>query len=99
MKRHLQEEIREHLSNYKKSGLTVDAYCSKANIAVSTFWNWHRKYRSGFPAKSAIPFLRLPTAHLSGASQFEIVFANNTRLKVPSGFDPDSLKTLIAVLR
>ena len=99
MKRHTQEEIREHLSNFEKSGLTVDSYCTKADIATSTFWYWRKKYGSEFPAKPLVPFLRLPTAPITGASLFEIIFANNTRLKVPFDFDPDSLKTLIAVVR
>ncbi|MBN2036368.1 MAG: hypothetical protein JW768_06460 [Chitinispirillaceae bacterium] len=96
---HTPEEIRAHLSNYKKSGLTVAEYCSRAKIAASTFWNWRKKYRSEIPGKSAVSFFRLPTAPVHGSSLFEIVFANNTRLKVPSVFDPDSLKALIAVLR
>ncbi|MBN1806075.1 MAG: hypothetical protein JW837_12570 [Sedimentisphaerales bacterium] len=96
---HTPEEIRTHLSNHQKSGQPVEAYCSKANISASTFWNWRKKYRPEIPAKSAVSFLRLPTAPVSGSSLFEIIFANNTRLKVPCGFDPDSLKVLNAVLR
>ena len=103
MKRRIQfytpEEIRTHLSSHRKSGLTVTAYCAKANVSASTFWNWRKKYRSEIPAKSAVSFLRLPTAPMSGSSLFEIVFANNTRLKVPFDFNPDTLKALIAVLR
>jgi hypothetical protein len=103
MKRHLKHhtptEIQNHLSKQPKSGLTVYAYCSRAKVAVSTFLNWRKKYRMVYTSKSPVPFIRLPTVATSDAPLFEIVFANTTRLKVSSGFDQDTLKTLIAALR
>jgi transposase len=99
LKYHTPTEIQKHLSEQRNSGQSVDTYCAKAKVAVSTFWNWRKKYRDSYQSPAAVPFLRLPTASASGTPLFEIVFANTTRLKVSSGFDPDTLKTLIAALR
>jgi len=99
LKYHTPVEIQNHLSKQRKSGLAVDAYCAKAKVAVSTFWNWRKKYRAGYTLPSPVPFIRLPTASASDTPLFEIQFANNTRLKVLSGFSADSLRMLISVLR
>jgi hypothetical protein len=96
---HTPEEIQNHLSNQKKSGLTVSAYCTRATIAISTFWNWRKRYPSVHPEQTPVNFYRLPATTVSPMPMFEIHFANNTQLKVPSGFDTDSLKTLISALR
>ena len=96
---HTPEEIRAHLSNHKRSGLTVDAYCTKANIATSTFWNWRKKYRPDITALPKVPFLRLPVAPAPGTSVFEVILPNNIHIKVPSGFDRKTLEALIAVVR
>lgn len=96
---HTPEEIQKHLSSQKNGGLSVGAYCTRANIAMSTFWNWRKRYPLKHPEPTLVNFYRLPATTVSPMPMFEIHFANNTRLKVPCGFDSDSLKTLISVLR
>jgi hypothetical protein len=103
MKRRLKyctpSEIQSHLSNQKKSGLPVEAYCSRAKVSVSTFWNWRKKFRTDSKPSSSFPFLHLPAMPAIDTSMVEIHFSNKTLLKVPSGFDEGSLRTLIALLR
>jgi hypothetical protein len=99
IKFHTAHEIQTHLSNQKKSGLSIDAYCSRANVAVSTFCNWRKKYRFQSIQPSQVPFLQIPAASSTDRALFEVQFANKTVLKVPSGFSEDTLKTLITLLQ
>ncbi len=50
-----EENILSLLDEYKKSGLSIKAFCSEKDIASATFHNWKKKYgrRSPKPGKPA----------------------------------------------
>jgi hypothetical protein len=92
--------ISERLSQIAGSDLMSRNDSIKVSSAFFPWaiWNWRKKYHAGYRSPAAVPFLRLPTASTPDTSLFEIEFANNTRLKVPTGFDADSLRMFISVL-
>ena len=47
---------KQHIEQWLKSGLTQSEYCRKWGINVSTFANWHQKYKRGqkFQSKALV---------------------------------------------
>ena len=68
-----EETILNIIADYKKSKLSVKAFCVQNNIASATFHTWKKKYsrRSVKPAKSAgFAALRITSPATSGAPLF-----------------------------
>jgi transposase-like protein len=91
------DNILSHLRQQPSSGLTVEDYCGEHSIAVSTFFNWRKKYST----EPATPPQSAPFAHVSvsppGATQFDILY-NNLTIRVPVGLEQSSLRELFTVL-
>ena len=62
------------LSEYKKSNLSVKAFCIKNNIASASFHNWKKKYsnsRTSRAAHAGFTTLRItPSAPVAGPGLF-----------------------------
>ena len=91
------DNILSHLSQQPSSGLTVEDYCREHSIAVSTFFNWRKKYSTGTaaPASSA-PFARVSVSP-PGVTQFEILY-NKLTIRVPVGLELSALRELFTIL-
>lgn len=98
---HTPSEIQEHLSRQKASSLSVDEYCAQEKVAVSTFWNWRKRYKGTTSTSSSVPvpFVRLGTSPFVPAQGFEVVFDNKVLVRVPSRFDEASLRSLVSIVR
>ena len=91
------DNILSHLSQQPSSGLTVENYCREHSIAVSTFFNWRKKYSS----EHATPAQSLPFAHVSvsprDVAHFEILY-NKLTIRVPVGLELSALRELFTIL-
>lgn len=91
------DAILSHLSQQPSSGLTVEDYCGEHSIAVSTFFNWRKKYSTGpaTPPQSA-PFARVSVSP-PDAARYEILY-NNLTIRVPVGLEQSALRELFTLL-
>ena len=91
------DDILSHLRQHQSSGLTVEDYCREHSIAVSTFFNWRKKYLSE-PSQPADSVSFAPVSiSAPEAKGYEILF-NNLTIRVPIGLDQSSLRDLFALL-
>ena len=85
---------------WKQSKLTIRALCVHNHLSESSFFAWKRQLR----LREANPTTFLPvhvvpdTPNPNNANPIELVLADGRCLRVPSGFDADTLRQLLAVL-
>jgi transposase len=97
------------LSEQRRSGLTIAAFCLDRQLAVSAFHYWKRELRtrdaerrSMRPAARFLPVVvaDAPTASPThSASLLELALPGGEVLRVPAGFDSTTLARVLTVLR
>ena len=98
---------RRMTQEWKRSGQSQAAFCETRNLKLTTFRWWrHRLLRETAEAAkakgtdSSAPFIpvRLVDPSSSSSQPIEIVLANSQRIRVPSEFDSDTLRRILAIL-
>jgi len=93
----------KHLSAQARSGLGVAAYCRRAGIPESSFYNWRQRERKArgangpSVAQQGASFVEL-TGRAGVAGGYRVSFRSGAVLEVPSGFRRDELHELIGIL-
>ena len=94
------------LARWRRSGLSVRAFCQAEGVSQPSFYGWRRKLERADHNKSADhqkpAFLAvhvIPDEAKEPATRaIEIVLANGRCLRVAPGFDPHTLVTLVDLL-
>jgi hypothetical protein len=102
-----------HLRRWEAAGTTQAAYCRRHDLSAAAFRWWRRKFlregrlatRDGEAADrrgaSHPGFVEVVAATLSASEAsgiYEIVLANQRRLRLSSRFEADAVRTLLSVL-
>jgi transposase-like protein len=87
-------EITTILTQYRRSGLAQRAFAQRHDLSLSTFSRWLRLAR----APKGANFVRVTLPTIPAGADFELVFPDGRRLRVPARFDPAALRTLLEVL-
>ena len=90
---------REHVRDWRASGLSVRAFCERRGLAEPSFYAWRRKLARHADRPPAFVAVRLVAdeAPARGAA-LEIVLARGRTVRVAPGFDAATLRRLLAVL-
>ncbi len=90
---------RQVVDRWKRSGLTVPAFCRSEGLNQATFYHWRWKLKRRDQATPAFLPVRViadkPAVPTGG---IEVVLANGRCLRVGAGFDPHTLVQLVALL-
>jgi hypothetical protein len=91
---------REHVEQWKASGLTAAQYGDRAGVNPGTlsYWKWclGRETRACVTSEAALAtFVEVRTPE---DSRLELELAGGRRLRVPASFDPAILRRLVDVL-
>jgi transposase len=105
------DEWRRRVERWKDSGLTAKEFAAETGINAGTlqFWKYKLKKREVVararrrPRSTAAMLVSSlievrPSTGAAAETRFEIELGNGRRLRVPAGFEPGVLKTLLAVL-
>jgi hypothetical protein len=100
---------RDHLDAWRRSGLSVCAYCHQHHLAQPTFYLWRRNLEqppatstpcqpANQPLAGNAPFLPLRLVGPTPTQAvLELVLRGGRIIRVPSGFAPDALRQLITL--
>jgi hypothetical protein len=95
-----ERQWRRWISEWRDSGLSVLAYCSRRGLNPSSFYAWRRTLERRAAEQAAfVPVHILTDTSPRPASALELVLADGRTVRVPPGFDASSLRQLLAVLR
>jgi transposase-like protein len=101
---------RRMVRQWQRSGLSVRDYCLEHRLAESAFYFWRRtisdrnqqanrqrRHDGQQRARRHGPPLFVPLT-VAAAAVFEVVLSDGRVVRVPAGFDPATLRQLLAVL-
>jgi transposase len=91
---------RRVLARWRRSGLSVRAFCRAEGISEPSFYLWRRKLDQADHKKPAFLPVQVVTeeAKQPATRDIEIVLPNGRCLRVGPGFDPHTLVTLVDLL-
>ena len=95
---------RRLLRLWQNSGWTIRAFCAEHGVSEASFFAWRRtiaerdQEQAARPEAAAafVPLRVVPTPE--PARCFEVVLNDDRVVRVPAGFDPASLRQLLAIL-
>src|SRR3954469_1322590 len=84
---------RRVLARWRRSGLSVRAFCRAEGVSEPSFYWWRRKLDQADQKEPAFLPVHVVTDETEGPATggIEIVLANGRCLRVGPGFDPDTL--------
>ena len=97
---HKERQWQRWIDQWQASGLSVRDFCARHRLPTPTFYTWRRRLQRR--AAEQAPFLPVQVVAdtpRSQASPLEVVLAGGPVVRVPPGFDPASLRQLLALLR
>jgi len=93
-----EQQWRRWIQQWQTSGLTVRAFCARHALAPPSFYAWRRQLQQRDAARAFVPIRVVPDEAPLPAHRLEVVLAGGRRLGVAPGFDPNTLRQLLAVL-
>ena len=95
---HREQEWRRRLRDWRRSGLSVSAFCRRYGVTQNRLYAWRRilAERDAEPAAFIPVHVLAENTSLDGT--LEVLLAGGRRLRVPKGFDAATLRQLLAVL-
>jgi len=94
---------KQHIENWRVSGLTQKRYCQKHDLIHHRFTYWKRRFDQ---TTSGITFVQVPQirrsitrSSSSQSSALRLVVDENFQIDVGPDFDPQILRRLISTLR
>lgn len=91
---------RQNLADWRKSGLSVRAFCQSRQLSDASFFGWRRTLRERDEAKpTGRPVPKLVPVRVVAEAVLEIGLPWGLVVRVPAGADADAVATLVAALR
>ncbi|HEV3260144.1 MAG TPA: hypothetical protein VG013_25025 [Gemmataceae bacterium] len=94
-----ERQWRHWIHQWQHSGLSIRAFCARHGLAPPSFYAWRRTLQQR--AAATPPFVSvhvLPDELPAPSPSLEVVLAGGRCLRIPAGFDPATLRQLLAVL-
>jgi hypothetical protein len=94
-----EREWRRRIEQWQASGLGVRAFCARHGLATASFYKWRQvlqRRAAGEPAFVAVQVVAEAASTLTGT--LEVLLTDGRTVRVAPGFDPVTLRQLLAVL-
>jgi hypothetical protein len=92
------DQWRERIAEHGRSGLSVKQFCRERGLTECSFYAWRKRLRSNEPVRFAL-VERGSAQQKPGDSHLELVLASGERLRIGSGVDGATLRTVLDALR
>jgi transposase len=95
-----ERQWRRRIDQWRVSGLSVRAFCARHGLATASFYNWRRVLhrRPAAEQPTFVPVQVVAEAVPAQTSALEVILTDGRRVRVAPGFDPATLRRLLAVL-
>jgi hypothetical protein len=89
----------ERIKAWQQSGQSQSDFCEQNDLGLPSFQRWRRIFEEEKQTDPApITFLPVNVKETS-SSNLALMVSNDLRIEIPTGFDPNTLRQLIQVLR
>jgi hypothetical protein len=93
-----EQQWRRRIQLWKHSGLTVRDCCDRHQLTEASFYTWRRELQQRDAATTFVPVRVVPDDPAVPATPIEVALASGRCIRVTPGFDPTTLRQLLAVL-
>lgn len=83
------------IEEQRRSGLSQRAFCEQEGLSLNRFYYWLRRLRE---TSDTVSFVPVPLGPAVPQSSLTLVWSS-CRVEIGSGFDPETLRSLLRVLR
>jgi len=92
------DQWRERIAEQERSGLSVKQFCKERGLTEGSFYAWRKRLRKEEPVRFA---LIEPGSLPESATEalLELLLANGERLRIGTGVDGTTLRTVLEALR
>jgi len=88
--------VEKYLTAQRESGLTVEHFCKRHHIALSTFWNWRKRFKAKPDKQPAARFVRILPVPVAPSPEIEIR-TGPFAITISAGCDPQLLRNVLSV--
>ena len=92
------DQWRERIAEQERSGLSVKQFCGERRLTECSFYAWRKRLRKKEPVRFALvegAALQEPATK----ALLELVLTNGARLRIGTGVDSSTLRTVLEALR
>jgi hypothetical protein len=93
------EQWRERIAEQQRSGLSVKQFCKEQGLTEYSFYAWRKRLRGPGPVRFALVERGSARQAPAGEAGLEVVLATGERLRIGSGVDGATLRTVLEALR
>jgi transposase len=95
-----ERQWRRRISQWRASGLSVQAFCAQHGLTPASFYHWRRvlERRAAEEPAAFVPVQVVADAVPAQTCALEVVLADGRAVRVGPGFDAATLRRLLAVL-
>src|SRR5580700_5203399 len=94
----LQKKWQELIRQHRQSKLPVSVFCRQHGFSDQSFYNWRKRLAAEEPVRFALVEAN-PSAGANGVASMELILASGDRLRIASGVDSATLRSVLTVLR
>jgi transposase len=94
-----EQHWRRLIQLWRSSGLTVRAFCARHHITQPSFYAWRSELQQRDAATTFVPVRAVTDDQPASSTPIEILLAGGRSVRVTPGFDPATLRQLLAVLQ
>ena len=93
------EQWRERIAEQERSGLSVKQFCKEQGLTEYSFYAWRKRVRGQGPVRFALVERATVRQESAAEGSLELVLATGERLRIGTGVDAITLRTVLEALR
>jgi len=95
-----QGQWHERIAEQERSGMSVRGFCKERGVAEHVFYYWRKRLRSQKqPVRFALIERGAVPSESMAKTELELVLATGERLRISTGVDAGTLRTVLEALR
>jgi len=91
------DQWRERIAEQERSGLSVKQFCKERGVSEYSFYTWRKRLAKKEPVRFAL--VDREAAGQEPVTALELVLRSGERLRIGSGVDAATLRTVLEALR
>ena len=91
------DQWRDRIAEQERSGLSVKQFCKERGVSEYSFYTWRKRLAKKEPVRFAL--VDREAAGQEAATALELLLRSGERLRIGSGVDAATLRTVLEALR
>lgn len=93
------DQWRERIAEQERRGVSVRQFCKEQGLTEYSFYAWRRRLRKKEPVRFALVERGTVWRERATETSLELVLATGERLRIGTGVDATTLRTVLEALR